>query len=125
MMNPNEFCDADSGFDYIFTRMNAIYGAGFARHWDGIDLATVRVEWKRQLGNFLTYRPTMDYAIDRLKGEFPPSAITFREFCNAGPAIPRDEKQIEYNPTPVDPEVVRKAKERLAELRGKPWTNQT
>lgn len=124
-MSQNEFCDADSGFDYIFTRMNAIYGTGFARHWDGIDLATVRVEWKRQLGNFLTYRPTMDYAIDRLKGEFPPSAITFREFCNAGPAIPRDEPQIEYNPTPVDPEVVRKAKERLAELRGKPWTNQT
>ena len=121
-MNPNEFCDSDSCFDYIFTRMNAIYGAGFARHWDGIDLATVRVEWKRQLGNFLTYRPTMDYAIDRLKGEFPPSAITFREFCNAGPAIPRDEKQIEYKPTPVDPKVVEDAKRRLAELRGKPWT---
>jgi hypothetical protein len=122
MMNPNEFCDSDSGFDYIFTRMNAIYGAGFARHWDGIDLATVRVEWKRQLGNYLTYRPSMDYAIDRLKGEFPPSAITFREYCNAGPDIPRDEPQIAYNPTPVDPKVVEDAKRRLAELRGKPWT---
>jgi hypothetical protein len=125
MMNPNEFCDADSGFDYIFTRMNAIYGGGFARHWDGVDMATVRIEWKRQLGNYLTYRPSMDYAIDRLKGEFPPSAITFREFCNAGPDLPRDEKQIEYKPTPVDPKVVEDAKRRLAELRGKPWTNKT
>ena len=124
-MNPNEFCDADSGFDYIFTRMNAIYGGGFARHWDGVDMATVRIEWKRQLGNYLTYRPSMDYAIDRLKGEFPPSAITFREFCNAGPDLPRDEKQIEYKPTPVDPKVVEDAKRRLAELRGKPWTNKT
>jgi len=125
MMNQNEFCDADSGFDYIFTRMNAIYGGGFARHWDGVDMATVRIEWKRQLGNYLTYRPSMDYAIDRLKGEFPPSAITFREFCNAGPDLPRDEKQIEYKPNPVDPKVVEDAKRRLAELRGKPWTNKT
>lgn len=120
-MSQNVFCDADSGFDYIFTRMNAIYGATFARHWDGIDMLTVREEWKRQLGNFLTYRPVMDYAIDRLNPDFVPSAIKFREFCNAGPAIPRDEKQIEYNPTPVDPEVVRQAKERLAELRGGLW----
>jgi hypothetical protein len=88
-------------------------------------MATVRVEWKRQLGNYLTYRPSMDYAIDRLKGEFPPSAITFREFCNAGPDLPRDEKQIEYKPNPVDPKVVEDAKRRLAELRGKPWTNKT
>lgn len=125
MVNQNEFCDADAGFDYIFTRMNAIYGATFARHWDGIDLSTVREEWKNQLGNFLTYRPSMDYAIDRLNPDFVPSAIKFRDFCNAGPAIPRDEPQIEYNPTPVDPEVVRKAKERLAEIRGRKWTNQT
>jgi hypothetical protein len=125
MMNPNEFCDIDAGFDYIFTRMSAIYGANFARHWDGIDLVNVRAEWQKQLGSFLTYRPSMDYAIDRLNPDFVPSAIKFREFCNAGPAIPRDEKQIEYNPTPVDPEVVRKAKENLAKLRGKPWTNQT
>ena len=124
-MSQNEFCDADAGFDYIFTRMSAIYGANFSRHWDGIDMLNVREEWKRQLGNFLTYRPTMDYAIDRLNPDFVPSAIKFRDFCNAGPAIPRDEPQIEYNPTPVDPEVVRKAKERLAELRGKRWTNQT
>jgi hypothetical protein len=117
-MSQNNFCDADSGFDYIFTRMSAIYGASFLRHWDGVDMLNVREEWKRQLGKFLTYRPTMDYAIDRLKGEFPPSAITFREFCNAGPAIPRDEPQIEHNPSPVDPEVIRRAKERLAELRG-------
>ena len=122
MINQNEFCDADSGFDYIFTRMNAIYGATFARHWDGIDLNTVREEWKRQLGNFLTYRPCMDYAIGRLNPDFVPSAIKFREFCNSGPSIPRDDVQITYNPTPIDPEVVRKAKERLAELRSGKWT---
>jgi len=115
-------CTQDDGLDYIFGRMSAIYGASFLRHWEGVDLDLVRKEWKQQLGRFLTYRPSMDYAIDRLKGEFPPSAITFREYCNAGPNIPRDELQITYNPKPVDPEVVAEAKRKLAELRSR-WTS--
>ena len=119
MKNPNDWCDADSGFDYIFARMNAIYGASFARHWDGIDLMNVRSEWQRQLGKFLTYRPSMDYAISRLDSDFVPSAIKFREYCNAGPAIPTDALQIVHNPTPVSPEVVAEAKRKLQELRGR------
>jgi hypothetical protein len=118
----NNDCTQDEGLDYIFGRMSAIYGAAFLRHWEGVDLELVRQEWKQQLGRFLTYRPSMDYAIDRLKGEFPPSAITFREFCNAGPNIPRDELQIAYEPKPVDPEVVAEAKRKLKEMRAK-WTN--
>ena len=115
-------CSQDEGLDYIFGRMSAIYGAAFLRHWEGVDLELVRQEWKQQLGRFLTYRPSMDYAIDRLKGEFPPSAFTFREFCNAGPNIPRDELQITYEPKPVDPEVVAEARRKLKEMRAK-WTN--
>ena len=102
--------------------MSAIYGAAFLRHWEGVDHELVRQEWKQQLGRFLTYRPSMDYAIDRLKGEFPPSAITFREFCNAGPNIPTNQVQLEYNPKPVDPEVVAEARRKLKEMRAK-WTN--
>ena len=109
--------NSDDGLDYVFARMSAIYGAAFARHWDGIDPNLIRQEWKRQLGKFLTYQPSLDYAIDRLNGEFVPSAIKFREFCNAGPVIPRDEQQLTYNPKPVDPEVVAEAKRKLAELR--------
>ena len=115
-------CTQDEGLDYIFGRMSAIYGAAFLRHWEGIDLELVRQEWQRQLGNFLTYRPSLDYAIDRLGGDFVPSAIKFREFCNAGPAVPRGELQITHDPKPVDPEVVAEAKRKLAELRSR-WTN--
>lgn len=117
MMNPNDWCDVDAGFDYIFARMSAIYGASFARQWDDVDPTIVRQEWQRQLGNFLTYRPSMDYAIDRLSGDFPPSAIKFREFCNAGPAVPRKELRIENKPKPVDPQVVAEAKRKLAQMR--------
>jgi hypothetical protein len=118
----NNECTPDEGLDYIFGRMSAIYGAAFLRHWEGVDLDLVRQEWQKQLGNFLTYRPSMDYAIDRCHADYPPSAIKFREFCNAGPNIPRNQAQIEYNPKPVDPEVIAEAKRKLAELRSR-WTN--
>lgn len=83
-----DFCKPDEGLDYIFARMMAIYGAPFNRHFDGIDPMIVRQEWKQQLGRFLTYRPSMDYAISKLDGDFVPSAIKFRNLCNAGPDIP-------------------------------------
>lgn len=83
-----DFCSPDDGLDYIFGRMMAIYGSSFARHFDGVDPGLVRQEWKKQLGTFLTYRPSMDFAIDSLDGDFVPSAIKFRNLCNAGPDIP-------------------------------------
>ena len=83
-----DFCSPDDGLDYIFGRMMAIYGSSFARHFDGVDPGLVRQEWKKQLGTFLTYRPSMDFAIDSLDGDFVPSAIKFRNLCNAGPEIP-------------------------------------
>ena len=83
-----DFCKPDDGLDYIFGRMMAIFGSSFARHFDEVDPQLVRQEWKKQLGNFLTYRPSMDFAIDNLDGNFVPSAIKFRNLCNAGPEIP-------------------------------------
>lgn len=88
MWNQNDFCDADSGFDYIFSTMNAIYGARFESNWQNVDAQIIRQVWKERLGRFLTYKPSLDYALNHLKGEFPPSAVTFREMCNAGPNIP-------------------------------------
>jgi len=120
-----DLVNPDEGLDYVFVMLGGIYGQAFNRNWEGMDLGVVRQIWKDQLGSFLTYKPSLDYAFGRLNGDFPPSAIKFREFCNAGPAIPSNDPQIEYKPTPVDPEVVRKAKENLAKLRGKSWTNQT
>ena len=114
-----DFVDADQGLDYVFVMLGGIYGQAFNRNWEGMDLEVVRQIWKDKIGTFLTYKPSLDYAFSRLNGDFPPSAIKFREFCNAGPNIPRDEPQITYNPAFVDPVVVAEAKRRLAELRGR------
>ena len=118
-----DFCSPDDGLDYIFGRMMAIYGSSFARHFDGVDPGLVRQEWKKQLGTFLTYRPSMDFAIDSLDGNFVPSAIKFRNLCNAGPDIPvkpvpqitRQRTQAEIAATEA---AKAKARKLLAELKG-------
>lgn len=119
-----DFCKPDDGLDYIFGRMMAIFGSSFARHFDEVDPQLVRQEWKNQLGRFLTYRPSMDFAIDNLDGNFVPSAIKFRNLCNAGPEIPvkpvpqitRQRTQAEIAATEA---AKAKAKALLAELKGK------
>jgi len=118
----DNFCSQDDGLDYIFTKMSAIFGATFTRHFDGVESSIVRETWKEQIGGFLTYKPSMDFALDHLNSEFIPSAIKFRELCNSGPSIPlRGVVQIEHNPTPVDPEELKRVREeglrKLKELR--------
>ena len=104
-----DFCSPDDGLDYIFARMGAIYGASFVRHFDGIDPDLVRQVWKEELGRFLTYKPSMDYAMRRLSGDFVPSAIKFRDFCNAGPHVPRKpEETIAYAPNPKLSEAIKR-----------------
>jgi len=100
MWKASDFCDADSGFDYIFGYMNAIYGSRFISHWQDIDPGLVRKIWKEQLGVFLTYKPSLDHAIKHLDGDFPPSAIKFRDYCNSGPEIPaKPLPRLERKPT--------------------------
>lgn len=112
-----DYCSPDSGFDYIFSRLGAIYGASFARHWEGIDPEMIRMEWINQLGIYLTYRQRMDYAINCCDPNFPPSALKFKELCSNGPSIPHP-TAIENKPAtkPMPPEI----REQLAALR-KSW----
>ena len=83
-----DFCSQDDGLDYIFAMMGAIYGATFNRHFEGIDPSIVRSVWKDQVKTFLTYKPSLDFAIQHLNADHPPSAIKFRNLCNSGPSIP-------------------------------------
>jgi hypothetical protein len=119
-----DFCTQDEGLDYIFGRMMAIFGTPFNRHFDGIDPGLVRSEWKNQLGRFLTYRPSMDYAIGRLEGDYIPSAIKFRNLCNAGPEIPvKPVLQIEKQLTQSQKDIIelhkQKAREWLAKAKSR------
>lgn len=114
-----EFCTEDEGLDYIFAKMAAIYGAAFYRNWDGSDPGMVRDTWKELLGRFLTYRPSMDYALRHLNADYPPSALAFREICQKGPAVPRPgELAIAHDPKAGDnSEAKRRGIEALRALR--------
>ena len=119
MWNQNDFCDADSGFDYIFSTMNAIYGSRFEANWQNVDPNIVRQVWKEKLGRFLTYKPSLDYALNKMDANFPPSAIRFRELCNLGPSIPsKPVIQIEKQKTQAEiAEVSKNKTEALAKLK--------
>lgn len=121
-----DFCKPDEGLDYIFVYMGSIYGASFNRHWEGMKLDVVRQVWKETLGRFLTYKPSLDFALKKMDEDFPPSAIKFRNLCNAGPIIPEKPMQrIERQPTIHEQIATQKAKSealaKLAELK-KQWT---
>jgi len=117
-----DFCNVDDGLDYIFAVMGATYGAAFNRHFEGMDLDLVRSVWADNLGNFLTYKPSLRHAIKLLPPDFPPSAVKFRDFCNSGPHIPiKPVLKIERQPTLHERMATQKAKhealQKLAELR--------
>lgn len=82
-----DFCSIDEGLDYIFGYMGAVYGASFSRHWENIDPGLVRNVWAKELGRFLTYKPSLIYALEHLPPTFIPSAVAFRLTCNGGPRI--------------------------------------
>ena len=83
-----DFCTTEEGLDYIFGYMGAVYGASFSRHWENIDPTLVRHVWAKELGRFLTYKPSLIYAVEHLPPTFVPSAVAFRLTCNGGPRIP-------------------------------------
>lgn len=121
----SDFCTVEDGLDYTFAVLGAIYGAAFNRHFEGMNHQVVRKVWADQLGRFLTYKPSIDYAVKRCSPDYPPSAIKFRDFCNAGPDIPiKSTKRIERQPTLHERIETEKAKHealaKLAEFR-KQW----
>jgi hypothetical protein len=95
-----DFCTPEQGLDYIFGYMSAVYGASFTRHWEQVEPELVRQVWQKELGRFLTYKPTLEHALAQLPPVMPPSAIAFRNTCNGGPDIPvKPVLRIERQPT--------------------------
>jgi hypothetical protein len=95
-----DFCTPEEGLDYIFGYMSAVYGASFTRHWEQVEPELVRQVWQKELGRFLTYKPSLEHALAQLPPVMPPSAIAFRNTCNGGPDIPvKPVLRIERQPT--------------------------
>jgi hypothetical protein len=114
-----DFCAIDEGLDYIFARMGAIYGAVFVRHWEGVDHQLVRQVWAEECGRMLTYKPKLDYALQHMNPDRPPSALAFKKLLNDAPRIPdKPHSIITRQPTLHEKMATEKAKaEAMAKLR--------
>ncbi len=88
MWKQSDFCDSDTGFDYVFAKMNGVYGAAFQSNWKNVDADIIRQTWKETCGVGLTYRPKMDYALQYMNPDRPPSALQFAKLLNEAPRIP-------------------------------------
>jgi len=88
MWKQSDFCNADTGFDYVFAKMNGVYGAAFQSNWKNVDADLIRQTWKETCGIGLTYRPKMDYALQYMNPDRPPTALQFAKLLNEGPKIP-------------------------------------
>ena len=99
----SDFTDPESGMDYIFGKMGAIYGAAFIRNFDGVDLGLVRATWLEMLGVYATYKPTLDFALNSMDKSFIPSAIAFKDLCSQAGRIPvKPETTLTHQKTQVE-----------------------
>ena len=77
----------EDGLDYVFAKMGAIYGASFNRQFEGMNPDFVRQVWSEELGEFLKSKKILDHAFRQMDGDYPPSAIRFRQLCRSSEDI--------------------------------------
>lgn len=85
----SDFCTKEEGIQYLFKMMSIIYGARFTNHWGEMNMASVMEVWKNMIGNYLTYRPIIDFAIKNLDASgFVTTPMAFMELCKQAGRIP-------------------------------------
>ena len=108
-----DFWSQDQGIQYVFKMFSIIYGARFASHWENMSMAAVMATWKEMIGNYLTYRPTLDFALKNLDSKgFVTTPMAFKELCSQAGRIPvKPEKTLTHQKTQAEIERDAKNKE--------------
>lgn len=84
-----DFCTQEEGIKYVFKMFSIIYGNKIANHWGEMNINTVMNTWQGMIGQYLTYRPILDFALQNLdpKG-FVTNPMAFRDLCSQAGRIP-------------------------------------
>lgn len=82
----------------IFTKCGLVYGRDFLSRWEGIDLAEVKGDWRRELGSHLERPEAIRFALENLPNKAP-HVLEFRALCNKW--LPPHRPQLEA-PVPED-----------------------
>lgn len=96
--------------EIIHARLFARYGSAWRAKYAGIDVETVQKDWLRELSRMPMY--AIDFALDNIPVDFPPTAGQFRELCRRAPEPPEREDHRLPAPKP-DPQRLVAELERL------------
>lgn len=91
--------------DRIFARMLIRYGVLWIRMWENVDPDELKADWADVLGRFSV--ESLQYGLDNLPTDKPPTASQFRAICNNMPAR-YDVALIGQNASKASPEVISK-----------------
>ena len=69
----------------IFEILGHRYGQQFLRRWDGLEMMKVHLEWAVELGRFRSRPDCIQYALEHLPADKPPTLGEFRALCNSAP----------------------------------------
>ena len=84
-----DFCTQDEGIKYVFKMFSIIYGNKIANHWGDMKITAVMDVWKGMIGNYLTYRPCLDFALKNLDSKgFITNPMAFKDLCSQAGRIP-------------------------------------
>ena len=87
----------------IFEILGHRYGQQFLRRWDGLEMMKVHSEWAVELGRFRSRPDCIQYALEHLPADKPPTLGEFRALCNSAPEpnVPRLESPKSAPPAEV------------------------
>jgi len=85
----SDFMTQDEGIKYLFKMLSIIYGAKIINHWGDMNVTAVMAVWKEMIGNYLTYRPILDFALKNLDSKgFVTTPMAVCELCSQAGRIP-------------------------------------
>lgn len=95
----------------LFSRLELVYGAALRARWQDLPWTEVMGDWAARLGDFTGDSEAINYALEHLPDDFPPTVIAFKKLCEQG-AKERAERERE---------AVRLELERQFTPEGKEW----
>ena len=109
----SDFCTQEEGIKYVFKMFTIIYGNKIANHWGGMNVNTVMSTWQGMIGNYLTYRPSIDFALKNLDSKgFITNPMAFKDLCSQAGRIPiKPERTITHQRTQEELIALEKQKE--------------
>lgn len=70
----------------IFHTLTVLHGREFLGRWEGVPIEDVKADWSERLGCFFTRPKAIEYALDNLPDNKPPTVLEFRAVCLRCPA---------------------------------------